>query len=131
MDHKWLNLGPTWLFLGLMSAEGHLKLALAVPGSPWAGPYDPVGAPYGRRGHGRLRCRPTVRPGVVKGLIVDGLRFLAKTVKRDELFYAAQNTEIRRNPAKRHIGLGHCYLILLVADTVKTFGSLHFTVKAL
>ena len=31
---------------------------LAVPGSPWAGPYDPVGAPYGRRGHGRLR-RPT------------------------------------------------------------------------
>ena len=67
MDHKWLNLGPTWLFLGLMSAEGHLKLALAVPGSPWAGPYDPVGAPYGRRGHGRLRCRPTVRPAVGKG----------------------------------------------------------------
>ena len=59
MDRAWLNLGPTWLFLGLMSAEGHLKLALAVPGSPWAGPYDPVGAPYGRRGHGRLR-RPRI-----------------------------------------------------------------------
>ena len=41
MDRTWLNLGPTLLFLGLMSAEGHLKLALAVPGSPWAGPYDP------------------------------------------------------------------------------------------
>ena len=68
MDRAWLNLGPTLFFLGLMSAEGHLKLALAVPGSPWAGPYDPVGAPYGRRGHGRLRCRPTVRPGAVKGL---------------------------------------------------------------
>ena len=68
MDHKWLNLGPTLLFLGLMSAEGHLKLALAVPGSPWAGPYDPVGALYGRRGHGRLR-RPRMHiPGKGKGL---------------------------------------------------------------
>ena len=68
MDHKWLNLGPTWLFLGLMSAEGHLKLALAVPGSPWAGPYDPMGALYGRRGHGRLR-RPRIHiPGSGKGL---------------------------------------------------------------
>ena len=55
MDRAWLNLGPTLMFLGLMSAEGHLNLALAVPGSPWAGPYDPVGAPYSRRGHGRLR----------------------------------------------------------------------------
>ena len=45
VDRAWLNLGPTLLFLGLMSAEGHLKLALAVPGSPWAGPYDPVTAP--------------------------------------------------------------------------------------
>ena len=68
MDRTWLNLGPTLLFLGLMSAEGHLKLALAVPGSPWAGLYDPVGAPYGRRGHGRLRCRPTVTTGGGKGL---------------------------------------------------------------
>ena len=69
MDHKWLNLGPTWLFLGLMSAEGHLKLALAVPGSPWAGPYDPMGALYGRRGHGRLR-RPRIHiPGTGKGLM--------------------------------------------------------------
>ena len=63
MDRAWLNLGPTLLFLGLMSAEGHLKLALAVPGSPWAGPYDPMGALYGRRGHGRLR-RPRIHiPG--------------------------------------------------------------------
>ena len=69
MDRTWLNLGPTLLFLGLMSAEGHLKLALAVPGSPWAGPYDPVGAPYGRRGHGRLR-RPRIKISVGgKGLI--------------------------------------------------------------
>ena len=69
MDRTWLNLGPTLLNFGLMSAEGHLKLALAVPGSPWAGPYDPVGAPYGRRGHGRLR-RPRIHiPGVGKGLI--------------------------------------------------------------
>ena len=59
--------GPTWLFLGLMSTEGHLKLALAVPGSPWAGPYDPMGALYGRRGHGRLR-RPRIHiPGTGKG----------------------------------------------------------------
>ena len=45
MDRTWLNLGPTLLFLVLMSAEGHLKFALAVPGNPWAGPYDPVTAP--------------------------------------------------------------------------------------
>ena len=70
MDRAWLNLGPTLLFLGLMSAEGHLKLALAVPGSPWAGPYDPMGALYGRRGHGRLR-RPRIHiPGKGKGLSV-------------------------------------------------------------
>ena len=70
MDRAWLNLGPTLLFLGLMSAEGHLKLALAVPGSPWAGPYDPMGALYGRRGHGRLR-RPRIHiPGEGKGLIL-------------------------------------------------------------
>ena len=82
MDRAWLNLGPTLLFLGLMSAEGHLKLALAVPGSPWAGPYDPVGAPYGRRGHGRLR-RPRIHiPGTGKGLTpirrrVDDNRYLS------------------------------------------------------
>ena len=75
MDRTWLNLGPTLFFLGLMSAEGHLKLALAVPWSPWAGPYDPMGALYGRRGHGRLRCRPTVRPGDGKGLIVNCVNF--------------------------------------------------------
>ena len=68
MDRTWLNLGPTLLFLGLMSAEGHLKLALAVPGNHSVGPCDPVTAPYGRRGHGRLRCRPTVRPAAGKGL---------------------------------------------------------------
>ena len=72
MDRTWLNLGPTLLFLGLMSAEGHLKLALAVPGSPWAGPYDPMGALYGRRGHGRLR-RPRIHiPGGGKGLRYGG-----------------------------------------------------------
>ena len=58
MDRAWLNLGPTLMFLGLMSAEGPHFLALAVPGNHSVGPYDPVGAPYGRRGHGRLR-RPT------------------------------------------------------------------------
>ena len=40
--------------------EEMLCYFLAVPGSPWAGPYDPVGAPYGRRGHGRLR-RPCIQ----------------------------------------------------------------------
>ena len=58
MDRAWLDLGPTLMFLGLMSAEGPHFLALAVPGNHSVGPYDPVGAPYGRRGHGRVR-RPT------------------------------------------------------------------------
>ena len=58
MDRAWLNLGPTLMILGLVSAEGPHFFTLAVPGNHWVGPYDPVGAPCGRRGHGRLR-RPT------------------------------------------------------------------------
>ena len=58
MDRAWLDLGPTLMILGLMSAGGPHFFALAVPGNHSVGPYDPVGAPYGRRGHGRLR-RPT------------------------------------------------------------------------
>ena len=58
MDRAWLNLGPTLMILGLMSAEGPHFFTLAVPGNHSVGPYDPVTAPYGRRGHGRLR-RPT------------------------------------------------------------------------
>ena len=58
MDRAWLNLGPTLMILGLMSAEGPHFFTLAVPGNHSVGPYDPVGAPYGPRGHGRLR-RPT------------------------------------------------------------------------
>ena len=55
MDRAWLDLGPTLMILGLMSAGGPHFLALAVPGNHSVGPYDPVGAPYGRRGHGLLR----------------------------------------------------------------------------
>ena len=60
MDHTWLKMDTTLLILGLESAEGHLKLALTVPGSYLVGPYGPGGAPYGRRGHGRLR-RPRIK----------------------------------------------------------------------
>ena len=69
MDRAWLDLGTKLMFWGLMSAEGPHFLALVVPGNHSVGPYDPVGAPYGPRGHGRLRCRPTVRPAAGKGLI--------------------------------------------------------------
>ena len=68
MDREWLNLGPTLMFLELMAAEGPHFLALAVPGNHSVGPYDPVGAPYGRRVHGRLR-RPCIQiSGGGKGL---------------------------------------------------------------
>ena len=42
MDRAWLNLDNTLMNLGLMSAEGHPKLALAVPGNHPVGLYDPV-----------------------------------------------------------------------------------------
>ena len=71
MDRAWLDLGPKLMILGLMSAGGPHFLALAVPGNQSVGPYDPVGAPYGRRGHGRLR-RPCIQISVdgkgLKGL---------------------------------------------------------------
>ena len=68
MDRAWLDLGPTLMILGLMSAGGPHFFALAVPGNHSVGPYDPVGAPYGRRGHGRLRW-PCIQISVVgKGL---------------------------------------------------------------
>ena len=55
MDGAWLNLGPTLLKLLVLPAEDPPFFTLAVPGSHRAGPYDPGGAPYGRRGHGRFR----------------------------------------------------------------------------
>ena len=55
MDGAWLNLGPTLLKLLVLPAEDPHFFTLAVPGSHRAGPYDPGGAPYGRRGHGRFR----------------------------------------------------------------------------
>ena len=55
MDGAWLNLGPKLVNLGVLAAEDPHFFTLAVPGSHWAGLYDPGGAPYGRRGHGRFR----------------------------------------------------------------------------
>ena len=60
MDRAWLDLGPTLMFLGVMAAEGPHFFAPAVLGNYSVGPYDPVGAPYGRRGHERLR-RPCIQ----------------------------------------------------------------------
>ena len=75
MDGAWLNLGPTLLKLLVLPAEDPHFFTLAVPGSHRAGPYDPGGAPYGRRGHGRFRRRDgrTAREG--KG--VKGITFVA------------------------------------------------------
>ena len=55
MDRAWLNLGPTLVKLLVLPAEDPHFFTLAVLGSPRAGLYDPVGAPYGRREHGRFR----------------------------------------------------------------------------
>ena len=55
MDGACLILGPTWLKLLVLPAEDPHFFTLAVPGSHRAGPYDPRGAPYGRREHGRFR----------------------------------------------------------------------------
>ena len=73
MDRAWLDLGPKLMILGLMSAGGPHFFALVVPGNHSVGPYDPVGAPYGRRGHGRLRW-PCIQISVDwKGLRCDPL----------------------------------------------------------
>ena len=55
MDGAWLNLGPTLVKVLVLPGEDPHYFTLAVPGSHRAGPYDPGGAPYGRRGHGRFR----------------------------------------------------------------------------
>ena len=55
MDGAWLNLGPTLVKVLVLPGEDPHYFTLAVPGSHRAGPYDPGGAPYGRREHGRFR----------------------------------------------------------------------------
>ena len=50
-----------WLYLGVF-------MTLAVPGSHRAGPYDPGGAPYGRREHGRFRRSAGRIPRCGKGV---------------------------------------------------------------
>ena len=55
MDGTWLTLGPTLVKVLVLPAQDPHFFTLAVPGSHRAGPYDPGGAPYGRRGHGRFR----------------------------------------------------------------------------
>ena len=68
MDGAWLNLGPTLVKVLVLPGEDPPFFTLAVPGSHRAGPYDPGGAPYGRREHGRFRRTDGQIPGGGKGL---------------------------------------------------------------
>ena len=70
MDGAWLNLGPTLLKVLVLPAEDPHFFTLAVPGSHRAGPYDPGGAPYGPREHGRFRRTDGQIPRGGKGVNV-------------------------------------------------------------
>ena len=59
---------PRTAVLGGLSADGHFPYALTVPGSLWAGPCDPGGAPYGRTEVGRSRRMRGRSTGVGMGL---------------------------------------------------------------
>ena len=81
MDGAWLNLGPTLAKVLVLPAEDPHYFTLAVPGSHRAGPYDPGGAPYGRREHGRFRRSAGRIPRCGKGVKLRCMRDRNRSVK--------------------------------------------------